>query len=119
MNKLPPKSAFKSSTFFVRAIASGNRSAFRYGLQYGRQLFVDAGKACADYQDRAPRNLTCKRIQLDEFGRSSTPSKERIGRKAAPAVLATFGPGLRSTRQTKLVPSWHVSDRSSEAGWPL
>src|SRR5260370_712049 len=31
------------------------------------KLVVDAGKACAGYQDRVLRNLPCKRVQLDEI----------------------------------------------------
>ena len=31
------------------------------------KLLVDAGAACADYQDRTLRNLPCKRIQVDEI----------------------------------------------------
>jgi hypothetical protein len=31
------------------------------------KLLVDAGRACAAYQDRVLRNLTCKRIQVDEI----------------------------------------------------
>jgi hypothetical protein len=31
------------------------------------KLLVDAGRACAAYQDRVLRNLTCKRVQVDEI----------------------------------------------------
>src|SRR6266851_458513 len=31
------------------------------------KLFVDAGHACAAYQDRVLRNLPCKRVQVDEL----------------------------------------------------
>jgi transposase-like protein len=31
------------------------------------RLLVDAGRACGEYQDRALRNLPCKRIQVDEI----------------------------------------------------
>src|ERR1700681_5021212 len=31
------------------------------------RLMVDAGRACAGYQDRVFVNLTCKRIQVDEI----------------------------------------------------
>src|SRR5438477_7937756 len=31
------------------------------------KLAVDAGQACADYQDRAMRNLNCQRLQCDEI----------------------------------------------------
>src|SRR6202030_2434075 len=31
------------------------------------KLVVDAGRACAAYQDRVLRNLPCKRVQVDEI----------------------------------------------------
>src|SRR6201989_273745 len=31
------------------------------------KLLVDAGQACAAYQDRVLRNLPCKRVQVDEI----------------------------------------------------
>jgi hypothetical protein len=31
------------------------------------KLLVDAGKACAEYQNKTLRNLTCKRLQVDEI----------------------------------------------------
>ena len=31
------------------------------------KLLVDLGKVCAEYQDKAFRNLTCTRIQCDEI----------------------------------------------------
>lgn len=31
------------------------------------KLLVDVGKVCAEYQDKAFHNLTCKRIQCDEI----------------------------------------------------
>jgi hypothetical protein len=34
------------------------------------KLVVDAGKACAAYQDRVLRNPSCKRVQLDEIWNS-------------------------------------------------
>ncbi len=31
------------------------------------KLLADVGKACAEYQDKAFKNLPCKRIQCDEI----------------------------------------------------
>jgi len=31
------------------------------------KLLVDTGKACAEYQNKTLRNLTCKRLQIDEI----------------------------------------------------
>lgn len=31
------------------------------------RVLVEVGTVCADYQDRVFRNLTCRRLQLDEM----------------------------------------------------
>ena len=40
------------------------------------KLLVEVGQACADYQDKAMRNLNCKRVQCDEIW-SFVYAKER------------------------------------------
>jgi len=80
------------------------------------KLLIDAGKACSDYQDKAFRNLTCKRLQLDEIWAF-------VGCKAANVAAerkGEFGIGDVWTwtaidADTKLMPSWLVSDRSGAA----
>ena len=58
------------------------------------KLVVDAGHAAAWYQDRVFRNLTCKRIEVDEIWNFVyAKAKNRIGRKAllmAPGDLWTW-----------------------------
>lgn len=80
------------------------------------KLLVDAGSACAAYQDQALRNLPCKRIQVDEIW-SFVYAKER---NVPEDRKGEFGVGDVWTwtsicADTKLVPSWLVSDRSREA----
>ena len=44
------------------------------------KLLVDLGRACAEYQDKALRNLTCNKIQCDEiwaFARFSQTLSQR------------------------------------------
>lgn len=80
------------------------------------KLLADAGDACAAYQDHAMRDLTCKRLQLDEIW-SFIGCKERN----VPAERkGEFGIGDVWTwtaidADTKLVPSFNVSDRSGDA----
>ena len=31
------------------------------------RFLVEIGEVCTDYQDRVMRNLSCRRVQLDEF----------------------------------------------------
>jgi IS1 family transposase len=79
------------------------------------KLLRDLGLACAEYQDKVFRNLTCKRIQCDEIW-SFCYAKE----KNVPAdKLGRFGFGDVWTftaicADTKLVPSWHIGRRDIE-----
>src|SRR5271154_2759961 len=50
------------------------------------KLLADAGKACSDYQDRTFRELTCKRLQLDEIWSFVYAKQKNVAdAKAAPA----------------------------------
>ena len=74
MNKLNTK----RRTQIVAALVEGNsiRATCRMtGAAKGTvtKLLADLGKACAEYQDRVFRNLTCKRIQVEVQGLFSSP----------------------------------------------
>jgi hypothetical protein len=70
-------------------------------------LLVEAGAACAEYQDGAFRNLACRRLQCDEIW-SFCYAKE----KNVPVEKRnTFGYGSVWTwvaidAETKLIPRW-------------
>jgi IS1 family transposase len=79
------------------------------------KLLPEIGQACAEYQDKALRNLTCKRIQCDEIW-SFCYAKE----KNVPAdVRGQFGFGdvwtwVAIDADTKLVASFMVGNRGSQ-----
>jgi IS1 family transposase len=78
------------------------------------KLLADVGKACAEYQDKTFHNLTCKRIQCDEIW-SFCYSKEK---NVPESKQGQFGYGSIWTwtaidADTKLIPSWLVSDRTA------
>jgi IS1 family transposase len=80
------------------------------------KLLVDAGRACSDYQDRTFRNLTCKRVQVDEvwsFVYARTKNIE--GAKAAPDQPGDIWTWTAIDADTKLIPSWYVGRRDAEA----
>lgn len=78
------------------------------------KLFVDLGKVCAEYQDKALRGLTSQRVQCDEmwafcYAKEKNVPEDKKGR---------FGFGDVWTwtaidADTKLMISWLVSDRSA------
>jgi len=80
------------------------------------KLLADLGAACAEYQDKAFRNLTCRKIQCDEIW-------SFVGAKAKNVPedrREEFGYGdvwtwVSMDAETKLVPCWLVGPRNTEA----
>jgi len=84
------------------------------------KLLIDLGQACAHYQDKALRNLPCKRIQVDEiwafcYSKAKNIPDEKQGQ---------FGYGDVWTwtaicADTKLIPSWYTGDRGAGSAWEV
>ena len=80
------------------------------------RLMVDAGHAAAWYQDRVFRNLTCKRIQVDEIWAFVYAKQKNVaGAKKAPANAGDVWTWTAIDADTKLIPSWFVGGRDSDA----
>jgi len=78
------------------------------------KLLADVGRACALYQDHAMRNLTVKRIEVDEIW-SFVGSKQRNAKTQA-AWDAHHGDCYTFTAidaDTKLMPCWLVGQRTN------
>jgi IS1 family transposase len=80
------------------------------------KLLVDAGQACADYQDRTLRNLTCKRVQVDEIwafvcakAKNAPPAKKLAGEAGDVWTWTAID------ADTKLAVSWLIGNRGGDA----
>jgi IS1 family transposase len=80
------------------------------------KLLIDVGQACSDYQDKAFRNLPCKRVQVDEIW-SFVYSKQKNVKtaKAAPEQAGDIWTWTSICADTKLMPSWLVGSRDADA----
>ena len=77
------------------------------------KLLIDAGKACAEYQDETLRNLPCKRIQCDEIWSFVYAKEKNVPRaKSAPPEAGDVWTWTAMCADTKLVPSWRLGDGS-------
>ena len=77
------------------------------------KLLIDAGKACADYQDGVLRDLPCRCIQVDEIWAFVYAKQKNVASaKSAPAEAGDVWTWTAICADTKLVPSWRVGDRS-------
>lgn len=116
MNKLDPKTRAQIITLLcegmaIRAItrvtgASKNTIA---------KLLADAGRACAEYQDKALRDLPCKRVQLDEIWSFVYAKNDNVKHaKAAPKGAGDAWTWTALCADTKLLISTLVGGRDTE-----
>ncbi len=81
------------------------------------KLLVDLGGVCREYQDKAFRNLTCKRIQCDEIW-SFVGSKEKNTSNEKKVVgWGDVWTWVAIDADTKLVPSFYVGTRDANAAY--
>jgi IS1 family transposase len=94
----------------VRATARMCDVAFNTVLK----LVPEIGRACAEYQDGAFRNLTCRRIQCDEIWDFVYAKEKNVPEE----YRGKFGYGdvwtwVATDADTKLVPCWLVGKRDA------
>lgn len=79
------------------------------------KLLMDAGQICGEYQDKALRDLPCKRVQVDEIW-SFTYAKQRNvqNAKAAPEEAGDTWTWTAIDADSKLAVSWLIGGRDAE-----
>jgi IS1 family transposase len=77
------------------------------------KLLRDAGQACADYQDRTLRNLSCRRLQLDEIW-SFVYAKQKNVPENKWGQAGDVWTWTAIDADTKLIASWMLGDRSAD-----
>ena len=82
------------------------------------KLLEDAGEAFSDYQDRNMRNLTCKRLQVDEiWAFVYAKAKNAPTAKNAPEGAGDIWTWMAIDADTKLIPSFYVGRRDSDTAF--
>jgi IS1 family transposase len=74
------------------------------------KLFIETAEVCAEYQDKVFRNLTCKRLQLDEIWSFVYAKAKNVpdGKQGQAGDVWTW---VAIDADTKLVPSWRIGNR--------
>jgi len=80
------------------------------------KLLEDAGQAFSDYQDRTLRDLQCQRLQVDEIWAFCYAKQKNVATaKAAPEGAGDIWTWTAIDADTKLIPSWYVGRRDTDA----
>jgi len=105
----------------ISALVEGNslRSTVRMtgiAMNTIQKLLADLGTACAEYQDKAMRNLKCKHIQCDEIWQFCYAKEKNVPVEKR----GQFGYGdvwtwVALDADTKLVPSFTIGTRSGQS----
>jgi IS1 family transposase len=79
------------------------------------RFLVEVGEVCADYQDRVFRNLSCRRIQLDELWGFNYCKQKNVTTEIESKIAGAGDVWLwvATDAETKLVPAWKLGDRDA------
>lgn len=111
MNKLPLKKRAQILGLLVEGTSLRATSRLAdCSINTVTKLLVDVGTACADYQDKALRNLPCKRVQVDEIW-SFVYSKQKNVPEGMEGQAGDVWTWTAICADTKLVPSFLVGGR--------
>ena len=80
-------------------------------------LLVSLGRECSNYQNRAFRNLSCKRIQCDEIWSFCYAKAKNVPDRMKGTGAGDVWTWVALDPDTKLVPCWFVGDRSAESAY--
>lgn len=79
------------------------------------KLSVEAGHACAAYQDKTLRNLPCKRVQMDEIWSFVYAKNDNVKKaKNAPPEAGDVWTWTAICADTKLLVSWYLGARDTD-----
>ena len=83
-------------------------------------LMVEAGRVCAEYQDRVLRDLPCRVIEVDEIWAFIYAKEKNVPTaKSPPAEAGDVWTWTAVCADTKLLAAWRVGDRSSATALDL
>lgn len=116
MNKLSPAERAKVLQLLcegmsIRAVCR----VLNVGKNTVARLLVLAGEACIAYQDEHLRDLTCRRIEVDELWSFVGSKEKNVPKdKKGLGVQGDAWTWVALCAESKLIASWHIGTRDSE-----
>jgi IS1 family transposase len=77
------------------------------------KLLCELGHACSDYQDKAFRNLSCKRLQCDEIWSFVSAKEKNCSLEMKKRGAGDIWTWVALCADTKLVPCWFIGQRDA------
>ncbi len=115
MNKLPTTKRVMILNMLVEGMSLRSISrTVGVSINTVSKLMVEAGEACAEHHDETVRNVHAKRVQCDEIWSFCYAKAKNVSRaKAAPEGAGDVWTWTALDRDSKMILSWEVGNRSS------
>lgn len=81
------------------------------------RLGVELGQACERFADRVMRDLKCERLQCDEIWSFVGCKAKNASAEARDRGCGDVWTWVAIDPETKLIPVWHVADRSAQSAY--
>lgn len=119
MNRLPVSKRAQILGLLVEGMSL--RSASRIAdvsINTVYKLLIDAGQACMAHHDAAVRNVRATQVQCDEMWAFCYAKEKNVAEAvAAPEVAGDIWTWTALDRDSKLMLSWRVGDRSADTAY--
>lgn len=107
LNLLVEGNSLRATTRIIRETQGG------CSINTVTKLLEEVGEACADYQDKHLRGLTCEKVQVDEIW-SFVYSKQKNVPEGMEGEAGDVWTWTAIDSKTKLVPSWRIGSRDGD-----
>src|SRR5450432_2962227 len=81
------------------------------------KLLCDLGRACSEYQDKAFRNLRCRRLECDEIWTFVLAKEKNCSAKLKAKGAGDVWTWVALDADTRLVPCWFIGGRHATAAY--
>jgi IS1 family transposase len=81
------------------------------------KLLADLGRACSIYQDKAFRNLACKKVQCDEIWSFVGAKEKNVSPDKKAEGWGDVWTWTALDADTKLIPCWYVGNRDAASAF--
>jgi IS1 family transposase len=116
MNKLPIAKRAQILGMLVEGLSMRATSRLAdVSINTVTKLLIDVGQAASEYQDKVFRNLTCKRVQVDEIWAFVGAKKKNATEAQKLGGMGDVWTWTAIDADTKLIPSWYIGARDTEA----
>jgi IS1 family transposase len=118
MNQLPIETRARILSCLVEGVSiRGTARLCGVCISSVVKIQIEAGQACAEFQDRTFRNLSCRRLECDEIWSFVGAKEKNASEEKKVKGWGDVWTWTAIDADSKLIPCWHVGTRDAGAAY--